>query len=196
MAKYTPLEINEQVRGNASVIESTCTTQKKGSCFCGESIFHIPSPIVSYSMILDEKGWQRLPYAFDHQIYHEYWREKTNLVLKTIDFDNLVILGGSGVTGIGMINGFLDHDNFPMKRKVYIVTTSTISTITNKLKQWESYYPNNIIINDTPYDFYDEMDFYETPFPCNPNWDKKAWWWLENNIHKLTGQTLFWNIGA
>ena len=124
------------------------------------------------------------------------WREKTKLVLKTIDFDNLVILGGSGVTGIGMINGFLDHDNFPMKRKVYIVTTSTISTVTNKLKQWESYYQNNITINDTPYDFYDEMDFYETPFPCNPNWDKKAWWWLENNIHKLNGETLFWNIGA
>ena len=150
----------------------------------------------SMKKMADERGWQRLPYAFDHQIYHEYWKEKTKLVLKTIDFDNLVILGGSGVTGIGMINGFLDHDNFPMQRKVYIVTTSTVSTITNKLKQWKSYYPNNIIINDTPYDFYDEMDFYETPFPCNPNWDKKAWWWLEENIDKLNGKTIFWNIGA
>ena len=46
------------------------------------------------------------------------------------------------------------------------------------------------------YDFYDEMNFYETPFPCNVNWDKKAWWWLENNIDKLKGKTLFWNIGA
>jgi hypothetical protein len=53
MANYTPLEINEQVRGNASVIESTCTTPN-GSLFRGESIFHIPSPIVSYSMILEE----------------------------------------------------------------------------------------------------------------------------------------------
>ena len=150
----------------------------------------------SMKKMADEKGWQRLPYAFDHPIYHEYWRNKTMVFFEENDFDNLVILGGSGVTGIGMIKGFLDLDNFPMKKKVHVISSSTISTVVNKLKQWESYFPNNVIVKDTPYDFYDEMDFYETPFPCNPNWDKKAWWWLDNNIDKLNGKILFWNIGA
>ena len=40
------------------------------------------------------------------------------------------------------------------------------------------------------------MEDYETPFPCNVNWDKKAWWWLEQNIENIKGKTLFWNIGA
>ena len=95
-----------------------------------------------------------------------------------------------------MIRSFLDTENFIMNKKVYIISTSTISSVTNKLKEWECYFPNNTIIKDTPYDFYDEMDGYETPFPCNVNWDKKAWWWLEQNIENIKGKTLFWNIGA
>ena len=153
----------------------------------------------SMKKMADEKGWQRLPYAFDHPVYHDYWREKSYLVFRDKQlskFDNLVICAGSGVTCIGVIQSFLDVHNFPMEKKVYIVSTSTISTVANKLKRWETYFPNNVMINTTPYEFYNEMDFYETPFPCNPNWDKKAWWWLEENIDKLNGKTIFWNIGA
>jgi len=40
------------------------------------------------------------------------------------------------------------------------------------------------------------MDWYQTPFPCNEFWDKKAWYWLENNISKFKGKVLFWNIGG
>ena len=108
----------------------------------------------------------------------------------------MIILGGSGVTGIGMIRAFLATDNFIMKKKVYVISSSTISSVTNKLKENEVYYPSNVIVKDTPYDFYDEMENYETPFPCNINWDKKAWWWLEQNIDKIDGSILFWNIGA
>ena len=150
----------------------------------------------SMKKIADEKGWQRLPYAFDHPIYHDYWRERSHLLFRENNFDNLVVCAGSGVTCIGMIQSFMDTHNFPMDKKVYVVSTSTISTIKNKLTQWKTYFPNNVIVNDTPYDFYDEMNFYETPFPCNPNWDKKTWWWLEENIDKLNGKTIFWNIGA
>ena len=150
----------------------------------------------SMSSMAKEKDWQKLPYAFDHPIYHKYWYDKTKKFFDDSDYDNLVILGGSGVTGIGMIKSFLDMDNFIMNKKVYIISTSTISSVTSKLKEWECYFPNNTIIKDTPYDFYDDMEDYKTPFPCNVNWDKKAWWWLEQNIENIKGKTLFWNIGA
>jgi len=150
----------------------------------------------SMSGLARKEGWQKLPYAFDHPIYHDYWYNKTKQFFKDNNYDNLVILGGSGVTSVGMIRGFVDLHNFPMKKKVYVISSSTIHSVIHKLKQWDTYFPNNIIVTDTPYDFYDEMDFYETPFPCNVNWDKKAWWWLDNNINKLNGKTLFWNIGA
>tara|TARA_Y100000310_G_scaffold324127_1_gene385601 strand:+ start:1059 stop:1871 length:813 start_codon:yes stop_codon:yes gene_type:complete len=150
----------------------------------------------SLGKLAEKEGWQRLPYAFDHSIYHEYWKNKIKEFCKENDFDNLVILGGSGVTSIGMIKGFLDTENFIMEKKVYLISTSTIASVKNKLKEWETYFPTNVFINDTPYDFYDEMEDYKTPFPCNPYWDKKAWWWLEQNIEKIDGSILFWNIGA
>ena len=46
------------------------------------------------------------------------------------------------------------------------------------------------------YQFDDMMDWYETPFPCNEFWDKKAWYWLEQNIEKFKGDILFWNLGG
>lgn len=33
------------------------------------------------------------------------------------------------------------------------------------------------------------------PFPCNPWYDLKAWYWLDNNINSLGGKVLFWNVG-
>ena len=150
----------------------------------------------SMSSMAKEKDWQKLPYAFDHPIYHKYWYDKTKKLFDDSDYDNLVILGGSGVTGVGMIRSFLDMNEFIMKKKVYVICSSTIPTVKTKLKDNEVYYPSNVIVKDTPYDFYDEMENYETPFPCNVNWDKKAWWWLEENIDKIDGSILFWNIGA
>ena len=54
----------------------------------------------------------------------------------------------------------------------------------------------NIILEKSPYGFDDMMDDYEVPFDCNEFWDKKQWYWLEQNIENLKGKTLFWNIGG
>ena len=144
-----------------------------------------------------ENGWRHLPYAFDHSIYHTFWENKLSRFMEEHEeFDTLVCLGGSGVTSVGMIRGFIDKNNFPMSKDIHVVVSSTVGSVTNKLKRRECYFPSNIFVHDTPYDFYDEMNFYETPFPCNVYWDKKAWWWLEQNIDKLKGKILFWNIGA
>lgn len=36
----------------------------------------------------------------------------------------------------------------------------------------------------------------EDPFPMHPYYDLKAWRWLEQNIGRLRGPVLFWNIGS
>ena len=38
-------------------------------------------------------------------------------------------------------------------------------------------------IHESKFEFADEMKKkkFETPFPCNENWDKKAWRWLQKN---------------
>ena len=62
------------------------------------------------------------------------------------------------------------------------------------LKKWDVYHHNNVHIYEAEHDFFDGMDWLETPFPCNGNWDKKAWYWLQKN--KLEGKTLFYNLGG
>ena len=44
-------------------------------------------------------------------------------------------------------------------------------------------------------DYYDECTF-PAPFDCNKHYDRKAWWWLNENIDSLPDPILFWNIGG
>lgn len=53
-----------------------------------------------------------------------------------------------------------------------------------------------IDIRKSEYDFDDRLEDYNVPFPCNQFWDIKQWHWLENNIDKLEGDILFWNVGG
>ena len=55
---------------------------------------------------------------------------------------------------------------------------------------------NNINIYKSPFEFNDFMEDYSVPFDCNEFWDKKMWYWLEENIESLDGKILFWNIGG
>ena len=110
------------------------------------------------------------------------------------DFDNIVLNAGSGVTGAGILKGFMDYDNFLPQKKAYLITTAGETSIVRMLKKWDVYHHNNVYISEAEQDFFDTMDYLETPFPCNGNWDKKAWWWLERN--KLDGKTLFYNLGG
>ena len=42
---------------------------------------------------------------------------------------------------------------------------------------------------------YTEPSLSDCPFPCNRYYDLKAWQWLVENINRLEGPILFWNIG-
>ena len=46
------------------------------------------------------------------------------------------------------------------------------------------------------WDYYDELDTSSCPFRTNPWYDMKAWAWLKENMDKLSGNIMFWNIGA
>ena len=73
---------------------------------------------------------------------------------------------------------------------------SNIGTIYKKFKNHRINRTNNIEVYKTKYAFDDMMEDYEIPFPSNGTWDKKAWRRLEQNIDKLEGDILFWNIGG
>jgi hypothetical protein len=151
-----------------------------------------------------ENDWQMNPDAFNHPVYINYWKERSKEFFSRNEYNTLVIQGGSGITSVGLIKGFLGVDyiagamfepDFEGK-KIVIVATSSVKTIEKALISNLGSVPSCLKIYKSEFDFYDEMDHFTTPFPCNKLWDKKAWEWITKNPYKLKGKTLFWNLGA
>ena len=80
-------------------------------------------------------------------------------------------------------------------RQAHVITVSNVSTIEKKFAEY-GMADSSIHVHKTKFLFEDMMKNYEVPFPCNGTWDRKAWWWLEQNIEQLEGDILFWNIGG
>ena len=131
-----------------------------------------------------ENEFQYVPYGFEHPIYLEYWER----LLSTYEYDTLVVCAGTPVTCLGMIKGFKG-------KEIHLVATSKEKTVRTRLAKY-GIDDDRVQIHTTPFDFYDEMPEFETPFACNKFWDKKAFWWITQNTDKLRGNTLFWNLGA
>lgn len=143
-----------------------------------------------------ESGWQMLPYAFDHEFYRTYLE---NRIQPYKHFKNLVVSSGSGVTLSGLMRGYYDEElkDFFIQtdKKVWTTCVSTRGSIKKMLsKSGVGTVP--IDIRKSEYDFDDRLDDYKAPFPCNQFWDIKQWHWLENNIDKIEGDILFWNVGG
>ena len=134
----------------------------------------------------EEEGYQYIPYGFDHPVYHNHWKET---LAKYDDYDNLVVCAGTPVTCLGMSEGFPG-------RRIYLPSTSKEKTVLRRLKKYGLENDERISVHPTEFDFYDEMVDFNVPFPCNRYWDKKAWFWLTQNIETLEGKTLFYNLGA
>ena len=142
-----------------------------------------------------EKGWQMLPYAFNHDFYKDYLAER---IQPYTHFDNLVVSSGSGVTLSGLVRGYYREELkefFPkVNKKVWTTCVSSESSIKKALQS--SGIPIPINIRKSEYLFENRMEDYQVPFPCNQFWDIKQWHWLENNIDQIEGTILFWNIGG
>ena len=149
--------------------------------------------------IAREKDYIRLPYAFDHLEYIKTQKARLYEVKQELEFDHLVVSSGSGVTCLGMV---MEHEPWPQlfdtgnTRTFHTVCVSSEGTIKKKFKKYGIEPTEQVEIVKSKFAFDDMMDSYETPFPCNEFWDKKAWYWLEQNIDKFKCEILFWNLGG
>lgn len=146
----------------------------------------------------NENGWQMLPYAFDHEFYRQYLEDR---IQPYAHFDNLVVSSGSGVTLTGLVRGFYREEMKSfftpnIEKKVWTTCVSSESSILKMMKKSgiPPHFP--IDVRKSEYDFNDRIEGYDAPFPCNQFWDIKQWKWLEDNIDKLEGSILFWNLGG
>jgi hypothetical protein len=151
--------------------------------------------------VVQEKGWQMLPYAFNHPMYVNYMQSRMREVLDEQNFDHLIVPIGSGVTASGLIREFLKYDTWQdivkNKRQVHAITMSSIDSTRKILQENHAGDLNNVHLYKSPYAFDDMMDnVTDYPYDMNEFWERKMWYWLEQNIEKLEGKILFWNIGG
>jgi len=109
----------------------------------------------------------------------------------------LVICTGTGTILGGVISG--------LKRMPNVIGISAGKSIKEQLKRI-----TNIVAEVNPghlnylqkmtllppiMDYYKECTV-DVPFPCHPNYDAKAWFWLGEHIDELKDPILFWDIGG
>lgn len=134
-------------------------------------------------------NWVVLNYGFDNPEYVNFIENQCSDVIKTLgDIDNFIVSSGSGITTLALARACKKHG----VKNLYSICVSSEKTIKKKLQETESYV--NII--KSPYGFSDLMKDYPVDFPCNRFWDLKAWRWTKENINKLNGTTVFWNLGG
>lgn len=141
---------------------------------------------------------QGLPFV---QTVHEVCEQ-----LKNIDRDilrgSIVCCIGSGTMMAGVLKGCAEAEVSPdcygilvsikgtglMRKKVLKMASLKDRSFFNRLTVKFS-------VIDYGYE-YTQRENCESPFPCNPYYDKKAWKWLLDNKKSLKKPVLFWNIGA
>lgn len=146
----------------------------------------------------EKRGFQFFNNGFDCQPFSEYFSNAIQEVVKNYEVDVLVVSGGSGITLSGLAMGFECYPTLfstGKLKKIYAIVVSSKQGVENVLKK-RGVLSDNIEVIKSDYEFNNRMDWFETPFPINPFWDKKAWHWLENNINSIDGKVLFWNLGG
>lgn len=119
----------------------------------------------------------------------------------------IVICVGSGVMCAGILRGISLIDglyNIQMKMNIIGILISPKNTEIMKRKIFKMAkvfetgffsFPGKVKIINAEYQYTDTENC-KCPFPCNIYYDRKAWKWLNNNIHEIEQPLLFWNIGA
>jgi hypothetical protein len=140
-----------------------------------------------------ERKFNMLPYAFNHQVYFDYTRDRIAKIMNDAEqpYDNLIVSSGSGVTCTALAEGFFNSGG----KNLYTICVSSEKTI-KKAMSTKISDDKNVYIHKSEFAFSDLMKGHVAPFPCNELWDLKAWHWLEQNVHLMKGRTLFWNLGG
>ncbi|MFT5730204.1 MAG: 1-aminocyclopropane-1-carboxylate deaminase [Desulforhopalus sp.] len=113
-------------------------------------------------------------------------------------YDHLVINVGSGTIVTGLLKGLLENG---LRPHVHAVSCTDSTIHCKKLYDYLDKLPVNecdeikLDVYPAAIEYYSESTV-ECPFPSHPNYDRKAWQWLLENIDQLDGEILFWNIGA
>ncbi len=145
-----------------------------------------------------------LPLGLSFSITVDEVAKQVGLLESRFLYGSIVVSVGSGIMIAGICKGIANINGSPdifgilaapksearMYHKIYKYSGVSLNepTLFNS-------HNINLSLQDTRIG-YKEIPDVEAPFPCNDNYDLKAWKWLLDNMFYLRQPLLFWNIGA
>ena len=152
-----------------------------------------------------KKFMKKIPNSFmlpDMLKLTETVNEVSKIVLsidKSLLSGSIIVSVGSGTIFTGILKGLIEQKL--ADSSLFGILCANVSTESryrniNKLLGYYNFFkkPKVKLIN---YNYeYLKPEFYDSPFPCDIYYDRKAWRWLCLNVNKLKQPILFWNIGG
>ena len=111
----------------------------------------------------------------------------------TIGFATVVVSTGTGTIATGIALG-TDADVIGVSCGMN--TARQMKRVRELCFGTDIFYPQNLTLIQTSYDYYDTEDTESCPFPTSPYYDMKAWIWMLKHFEELKQPVLFWNVGV
>lgn len=141
---------------------------------------------------VEDRGGVLLPFGLDcMESVAAIQEEAAKIPDQAIYGGTVVVSCGSGVTLAGLISG-LGHRP---SRYIGVSSGRSVGMIQRCLSKYVEYCLDYVDIIPANY-AYAEQPAISCPFPSHPNYDLKAWDYLQRNFRSLRRPILFWNVGA
>lgn len=158
---------------------------------------------IHYSQVrkyVESKGGKMLPYAISCKESVRAVANEAKKIPEELLGGSLIVCVGSGtmlsgiITGLkrlpeihGVSSGMSEERQLKNMQKLLLeVNTDTKRTVD---------FLNNISIKGPIMPYHNKCTI-TTPFPTHPNYDRKAWKYMLDNIEQLKEPIIFWNIGS
>lgn len=163
----------------------------------GAEVYATPGNRISISFAaarkyVNERGGVMLPFGLECQEAVEGVAAEAATVHREFVEEGTVVLScGSGVTLAGLLSGLpvLPH------KVVGLSSGRSVKNIMSCVKRYVKEIPDCLEVHEALLP-YSTVPVFSCPFPSHPNYDLKAWKFLEDNLMDFRDPLLFWNIGS
>jgi len=175
----------------SSIPEPLCIARQLGAEVLPVRAGRITISFSSARKAVVERGGVMLPFGLEcPESVEAVSLEASSLPAELVAGGTLIVCCGSGVTLAGLIRGL---GSLPA---AYIGVSSgrSVTNIERCLRRHGASLDRvRLFAAETEYNRHSDIFL---PFPSHPNYDQKAWAYLEKNIEHLRPPVLFWNVGA
>lgn len=138
--------------------------------------------------IVEDAGGYYVPFGVDEMVAVHHMSNRINIG----NIGTLIVPCGSGVTLAAILMSIVKHQN-NVEKIVAVSAGRPIKSIKKTILQYTGV-PDYVEFIDTYK--YDEIPDISCPWNAHPYYELKAYDWLYNNIKRLSGPIIFYNIGS